>query len=254
MKEIAKAWERELDELHERLAGLFRRAEPRQRSRAYLKGLLGTVERKNGWQLAEWIGEATPDGVQHLLERAAWDADAARDILREYVVEQLGEREAVLIVDETGFLKKGEHSAGVQRQYSGTAGRIENSQIGVFLCYAGNGASAFIDRELYMPQSWIDDRPRCEVAGVPDTMGVATKPQLARQMLERALDAGVPCGWVTGDEVYGGDRPLRLWLESRAQPFVLAVKKNEPLWWQGPTTMHADKIAQALSPQAWRRL
>ncbi|MBC8642790.1 IS701 family transposase [Caballeronia sp. EK] len=254
MKEIAKAWERELDELHERLAGLFRRAEPRQRSRAYLKGLLGTVERKNGWQLAEWIGEATPDGVQHLLERAQWDADAARDVLREYVVEQLGEREAVLIVDETGFLKKGEHSAGVQRQYSGTAGRIENSQVGVFLCYAGNGASAFIDRELYMPQSWIDARPRCEVAGVPDTMGFATKPQLARQVLERALEAGVPCGWVTDDEVYGGDRPLRLWLESRAQPFVLAVKKNEPLWWQGPTTMRADKIAQALPPQAWRRL
>jgi SRSO17 transposase len=216
--------------------------------------LLGTVERKNGWQLAEWIGEATPDGVQHLLERAQWDPDAARDVLREYVVEQLGEREAVLIVDETGFLKKGEHSAGVQRQYSGTAGRIENSQIGVFLCYAGNGASAFIDRELYMPQSWIDDRPRCKVAGIPDAVGFATKPQLARQMLERALDAGVPCGWVTGDEVYGGDRPLRLWLESRAQPFVLAVKKNEPLWWQGPTTMRADKIAHALPPQAWRRL
>jgi len=254
MKEIAKAWERELDELHERLAGLFRRAEPRQRSLAYLKGLLGTVERKNGWQLAEWIGEATPDGVQHLLERAQWDPDAARDVLREYVVEQLGEREAVLIVDETGFLKKGEHSAGVQRQYSGTAGRIENSQIGVFLCYAGNGASAFIDRELYMPQSWIDDRPRCKVAGIPDAVGFATKPQLARQMLERALDAGVPCCWVTGDEVYGGDRPLRLWLESRAQPFVLAVKKNEPLWWQGPTTMRADKIAHALPPQAWRRL
>ena len=216
--------------------------------------MLGTVERKNGWQLAEWIGEATPDGVQHLLERAQWDPDAARDVLREYVVEQLGEREAVLIVDETGFIKKGEHSAGVQRQYSGTAGRIENSQIGVFLCYAGNGASAFIDRELYMPQSWIDDRPRCKVAGIPDAVGFATKPQLARQMLERALDAGVPCGWVTGDEVYGGDRPLRLWLESRAQPFVLAVKKNEPLWCQGPTTMRADKIAHALPPQAWRRL
>ena len=152
MEEIAKAWEHELDKLHESLAGLFRRAEPRQRSLAYLKGLLGTVDRKNGWQLAEWIGEATPDGVQHLLERAQWDPDAARDILRDYVVEQLGERNAVLIVDETGFLKKGEHSAGVQRQYSGTAGRIENSQIGVFLCYAGNGGSAFIDRELYMPE------------------------------------------------------------------------------------------------------
>jgi SRSO17 transposase len=152
MEEIAKAWEHELDKLHESLAGLFRRAEPRQRSLAYLKGLLGTVDRKNGWQLAEWIGEATPDGVQHLLERAQWDPDAARDILRDYVVEQLGERNAVLIVDETGFLRKGEHSAGVQRQYRGTAGRIENSQIGVFLYYAGNGGSAFIDRELYMPE------------------------------------------------------------------------------------------------------
>ncbi|WP_255504330.1 IS701 family transposase [Caballeronia sp. EK] len=151
------------------------------------------------------------------------------------------------------FHKKGEHSASVQRQYSCTAGRIENSQIGVFLCYAGNGASAFIDRELYVP---IMDRrsSSLQVAGIPDTMGFATKPQPARQMLERALDAGVPCGWVTGDQVYGGDRPLRLWLESRAQPLVLVVKKNEPLWWQGPTTMRADKIAQALPPQAWRRL
>jgi SRSO17 transposase len=251
MKDIAEAWDRESGGLHERLAGLFRRAEPRQRSLAYLKGLLGIAERKNGWQLAEWIGEATPDGVQHLLERAQWDPDAARNILRDYVVEQLGERDAVLIVDETG---KGEHSAGVQRQYSGTAGRIENSQIGVFLCYAGNGGSAFIDRELYMPQSWIDDRPRCRTAGIPDSVEFATKPQLARRMLQRALDSGVPCGWVTGDEVYGGDRPLRLWLESRAQPFVLAVKKSEPLWWQGPTYVRPDKIAQALPPRAWRRL
>ncbi|WP_407947762.1 IS701 family transposase [Paraburkholderia solitsugae] len=158
--------------------------EPRQRSLAYLKGLLGTVERKNGWQLAEWIGEATPDGVQHLLERAQWDADAARDVLRSYVVEQLGERDAVLIVDETGFVKKGQHSAGVQRQYSGTAGRIENSQSGVFLCYAGGGGSAFIDRELYVPKAWTDDRARCEAAGIPGVGGVcnevATRAQHAR--------------------------------------------------------------------------
>jgi SRSO17 transposase len=141
--------------------------------------------------------------VQHLIEPAQWDSDAARNILRDYVVKQLGERDAVLIVDETGFLKKGEYSAGVQRRYSGTAGRIENSQIGVFLCYAGDGDSAFIDRELYVPQGWIDDRDRCQAAGVPDNVKLATKPQLARWMLERALDAGVPCGWVTGDEVYG---------------------------------------------------
>ena len=130
------------------------------------------------------IGEATPDGVQHLLERAQWDADAARDVLREYVVEQLGERDAVLIVDETGFVKKGQHSAGVQRPYSGTAGRIENSQIGVFLCCAGRGGSAFIDRELYVPKAWTDDRVRCEAAGIPESVEFATKPQLARSMLD----------------------------------------------------------------------
>jgi SRSO17 transposase len=254
MKILVKEWQRELEALHERLAGQFSRSESRQRSLSYLKGLLGTVERKNGWQLAEWIGDSSPDGVQYLLERARWDANTARDVLRQYVVEQLGTGDAVLVVDETGFVKKGEHSAGVQRQYSGTAGRIENSQIGVFLCYAGHGGSAFIDRELYLPQSWIDDPPRSKAAGIPDTIKFSTKPQLARHMLERALDAGVPCAWVTGDEVYGGDRHLRLWLESREQSFVLAVAKNEPLWWQEPTYVRADKIAESLPTTAWRRL
>ncbi|KVZ10406.1 IS701 family transposase [Burkholderia ubonensis] len=254
MKSLAKEWARELEALHARLANQFSRSESRERSLSYLKGLLGTAERKNGWQLAEWIGDSTPDGVQYLLERARWDADAARDVLRHYVVEQLGAHDAVLVVDETGFIKKGEHSAGVQRQYSGTAGRIENSQIGVFLCYAGHEGSAFIDRELYLPQSWTGDPQRCKAAGIPDTTKFATKSQLAKQMLERALDAGVPCGWVTGDEVYGGDRHLRLWLESREQPFVLAVAKNEPLWWQGPTYVRADRIAESLPARAWRRL
>lgn len=175
-------------------------------------------------------------------------------MLRHYVVEQLGAHDAVLVVDETGFIKKGENSAGVQRQYSGTAGRIENSQIGVFLCYAGHEGSAFIDRELYLPQSWTGDPQCCKAAGIPDTTKVATNPQLAKEMLERALDAGVPCGWVTGDEIYGGDRHLRLWLESREQPFVLAVAKNEPLWWQGPTYVRADRIAESLPARAWRRL
>ena len=160
-----KTWERELEALHARIGSLFQRSEPRERSLAYLKGLLGSVERKNGWQLAESMGEATPDGVQHLLERALWDADAARDVLRGYVVEQLGDREGVLIVDETGFVKKGVHSAGVQRQYSGTAGRIENSQIGVFLCYAGAGGSAFLDRELYLPRQWSSPPSRRSRAG-----------------------------------------------------------------------------------------
>lgn len=247
-------WARELEVVHERLGKLFKRSEPRQRSLAYLKGLLSAVERKNGWQLAEWMGETTPDGVQHLLERAQWDADAARDILRDYVVEQVGDRDGVMIVDETGFIKKGIHSAGVQRQYSGTAGRIENSQIGVFLCYAGAGGSAFIDRELYIPRQWMNDRSRCEAAGMAQEVEFATKPQLARKMIERALDAGVPCGWIAGDEVYGGDRRLRVWLESREQAFVLAVARNEPLWWQGPQYVEAEEIAQTVPARAWRRL
>ncbi|WP_409348868.1 IS701 family transposase [Ralstonia syzygii] len=232
---------------------LFKRPEPRQRALAYLRGLLSPVERKNGWQLAEWIGEASPDGVQHLLERAQWDAEEARDVLREYVVEKLGADDGVLIVDETGFIKKGQHSVGVQRQYSGTAGRIENSQIGVFLCYAGRGASAFVDRELYLPKVWCEDPERCVAAGVPEAVEFATKPELARRMLERALDGGVPCAWVAGDEVYGGDRRLRVWLESRGQAFVMAVAKDEPLWWQGRQYKRADEIAQGLPTQSWRK-
>ncbi|SIT64963.1 MULTISPECIES: IS701 family transposase [Burkholderiaceae] len=254
MKTRAKAWERELVALHARIACQFSRSESRQRSLAYLKALLGGVERKNGWQLAEWMGESTADNVQYLLDRARWDVHAVRDVLRQYVVEQLGATDAVLIVDETGFVKKGEHSVGVQRQYSGTAGRIENSQVGVFLCYAGEKGSAFIDRELYLPKAWTEEPARCAAAGVPETVKFATKPQLARQMLERALEAGVPCGWVTGDEVYGGDRRLRLWLESRKQPFVMAVAKNEPLWWQGPTYVRAQRIAQSVPARAWQRL
>ena len=158
-------WLQELLSVHSRLAPLFKRPEPRARVLGYLQGLLSNVERKNSWQLAEFIGDTTPDGVQHLLERAHWDADLARDILRDYVTEHLGDAEAVLIVDETGFIKKGRHSAGVKRQYSGTAGRIENSQVGVFLHYAGCGGGAFIDRQLYLPREWIEDRARCQAAG-----------------------------------------------------------------------------------------
>lgn len=247
-------WQQELLSVHSRLAPLFKRPEPRARVLGYLQGLLSNVERKNSWQLAEFIGDTTPDGVQHLLERAHWDADLARDILRDYVTEHLGDAEAVLIVDETGFIKKGRHSAGVKRQYSGTAGRIENSQVGVFLHYAGCGGGAFIDRQLYLPREWIEDRARCQAAGIPSSVEFQTKPQLAQRMIERALDAGVPCGWVTGDAVYGGDRRLRAWLESREQSFVLAVACNEPLWWQGPNYSSAQTIAQAQPASAWQRL
>jgi SRSO17 transposase len=191
------AWAAELDDIHGRIGRHVRRPEPRRRVQAYLRGLLGSVERKNSWQVAEHAGERTPDGIQRLLATARWDADAVRDDLRAYVVEHLGDPAAVLVVDETGFLKKGTKSVGVQRQYSGTAGRIENCQIGVFLAYATAGGHAFIDRELYLPKEWAEDTPRRWEAGVPDHVAFATKPQLARRMLERALDAGVPFGWVT---------------------------------------------------------
>ena len=182
------------------------------------EGLLSPVERKNGWQLAEPAGDATPYGVQRLLSGYIWDADLVRDDLKQYVVEHLGDGDAVLVVDETGFLKKGDKSVGVQRQYSGTVGRIENSQIGVFLAYASANDRTLLDRELYLPQVWADDWERRQEAGVPESVGFQTEGQLARQMLQRALQSGVPFAWFTGDEVYGSDRKLRLWLEREACP------------------------------------
>jgi hypothetical protein len=252
-----REWAAGLDALHARIAPRFVRPEPRRRVLAYLRGLLSPVERKNGWQLAEAAGEATPDGMQRLLATADWDAEAVRDDLRGYVVEHLGDAEAVLVVDETGFLKKGTKSAGVQRQYSGTAGRIENCQIGVFLAYASATGRAFLDRELYLPRGWADDAARREEAGIPREVAFRTKPQLAKAMLERALDAGVPAAWVTGDEIYGGDRRLRLWLEGRDVPHVLAVKRTEPLLAataRGPAQVAAADLVAALPPDAWATL
>ena len=190
--EEVQAWAAGLDGLHARIAGRFARAEPRRRVLAYLRGLLGSVGRKNSWQLAEHAGEATPDGMQRLLATADWDPDLVRDDLRAYVVEHLGDPGAVLVVDETGFLKKGRTSVGVQRQYSGTAGKVDNCQLGVFLAYASPRGRAFIDRELYLPKAWTNDRARCRAARVPEQVGFRTKPQLAQLLLERALDAGVP--------------------------------------------------------------
>jgi SRSO17 transposase len=183
-----------------RVAGRFARVEPRRRVRAFVAGLLSELPRKNCWTIAEHAGDATPDGMQHLLGRAVWDADAVRDDVRDYVVEHLGDLAAVLVVDETGDLKKGAATVGVQRQYTGTAGRIENSQVSVHLVYATTDAHAMIDRELYLPQSWISDPARCTAAGVPEDRKFATKPALARAMVNRALDAGAPAAWVAGDE------------------------------------------------------
>ena len=181
-------WAAGLAEVHARIAGRFARAEPRVRALAYLRGLLGQSERKNGWTLAEAAGEISPDGMQRLLRTADWDVDAVRDELRNYVVERLGPG-GVLIVDETGFIKKGSRSAGVGRQYTGTTGKIDNCQIGVFLAYAAPTGRALIDRELYLPETWTSDRERCRAVGIPDEMGFQTKPRLAMAMLGRALDA-----------------------------------------------------------------
>src|SRR6266487_3485693 len=183
-------------QIERRIGSVFARSDARTRAMAYLAGLLSPAERKNSWQLAEISGDPNPYGFQHLLGRADWDPDILRDRLRTYVTDYLADPDAVGVIDETGFLKKGSHSAGVARQYSGTAGRIENCQIGVFLAYASLHGHTLIDRELYLPKEWIDDRERCRRAGIPDERVFATKPVLARQMLARAFEAGVMLAWL----------------------------------------------------------
>jgi SRSO17 transposase len=244
----------ELDRVHARIAGRFTRSEPRARAREYVSGLVAGLERKNGWTLAEQAGEVSPDGMQRLLRRADWDVDGVRDDVRDYVVEHLGDRSGVLIVDDTGFLKKGVRSAGVQRQYSGTAGRIENCQIGTFLAYASARGHALIDRELYLPEPWIADRDRCRAAGIPDGVEFATKPRQAVAMLARAFDAGVPFGWVTADEAYGQVKYLRAWLEHHDAAYVVSTKVNDTLITTDGREVRADALIAALPTRAWRRL
>jgi SRSO17 transposase len=217
-------------QVERRIGSVFARSDARERAMSYLAGLLSPAERKNSWQLAEISGAPNPYGFQHLLGRADWNPDALRDRLRTYVTDYLADPDAVGVIDESGFLKKGRLSAGVARQYSGTAGKIENCQIGVFLAYASAHGHTLIDRELYVPKEWTDDRERCRRAGIPDEREFATKPTLARQMLERAFEAGMTLAWLTGDSVYGDDRALRLWLEERKQAYVLAVSGKECVW------------------------
>ena len=252
--EAIQGWATGLDRLHARIAPRFRRPEVRQRARRYLGGLLGSVERKNGWQLAEQLGEQHPRGVQRLLDAAQWDAEAVRDDLRAYVVEHLGDERGVLVVDETGFLKKGTKSVGVARQYSGTAGRTENCQVGVFLGYASPKGRAFLDRALYLPRKgWAEDAARRAEAGVPQAVPFATKAALARAMLQRAFAAGVPAAWVTGDTVYGVDRGLRPWLEAERHAYVLAVPKTHRVWF-GEQQRTARAVFADLPAGAWRQL
>jgi SRSO17 transposase len=234
-----------------RVAGRFARVDLRWRARAFVRGLLADLPRKNCWTLAEHAGDPTPDGMQHLLARAVWDHGQVRDDIRGYVVDHLGDPEATLVIDETGDLKKGTHTVGVQRQYTGTAGRVENAQVAVYLVYAADAGHAVIDRELYLPKRWTDDPARCRAAGVPEGMGFATKPELAARMLARALDAGVPAGWVAGDEVYGANPTLRAELETRQIGYVLAVACDHPVRFGG-TTHRADALLRRVPARAWQ--
>jgi len=248
-----RAWAGELERVGGRIGPRFARSEPRRRAPGYVRGLLGDAERKNGWQLAEHLGEATPDGVRHLLARAEWDADAVRDDLTAYVAENFGHADGVLVVDETGFVKKGAKSVGVARQYSGTAGRIENCQVGVFLGYATRRGRALLDRELYLPKEWAEDAGRREEAGVPERVRFATKIALARRMVERALDAGVRAAWLTADAVYGSDYGFRSSLEGRGLGYVVGVRADFAAW-RGPRQVRAKALLAELPAGAWRRL
>jgi SRSO17 transposase len=222
----AGGWLEEFDCAFARIAGRFRRVEPRRQARAFLLGLLSDVDSRSCWQLAEQAGDASPHAMQRLLGEAVWDADAACADVRRYVVDELGDPGAVLILDDTGDLKKGVHSVGVQRHYTGTAGRIENAQVAVFLAYASRHGYTLIDREIYLPRSWTDDPARCAAAGVPAQVRFATKIMLGRRMLARAVDAGIPAAWCTADEFYGGDRGLRQDLQPRGLDYVLAVARS----------------------------
>ena len=228
-------WQEEFEALMSRIKPRFAHVQSRKWAVAYVQGLLSNVPRKNGRQLAEAIGASSPYGLQQFMYRAKWQPDEIRDDLQSYVVEQLGDRQAVYVIDETGFVKKGEQSVGVQVQYCGTVGRTTNCQVGVFLAYASPQGTTFLDRALYLPASWTGDRSRCQKAGVPDEVEFATKPELARQMLQRAVEAGIPATWVTGDSVYGGQCGLCNWLEAQPLAYVLALSPKDTVinlqWW-----------------------
>jgi SRSO17 transposase len=247
-------WLGVLDELLTRIGGRVRRVEPRRRARAFVLGLLAELPRKNCWTVAEHAGDPSPDGMQHLLARARWDADGVRDDMRAYVIEQLGDPGAVLVIDETGDVKKGTATPGVQRQYTGTAGRIENAQVAVYLGYAAPRGHTLIDRELYLPRSWAGNEERCAAAGIPGDVKFATKPELARRMIERSVTAAVLFAWVAGDEVYGDNGPLRTWLEAERIAYVLAVACDHRVPAGAGHALRADQLAARLPRRAWQPL
>jgi SRSO17 transposase len=248
-------WEQELSELKARLAPAFGRAETRASANAFIDGLLSGATRKTGWQLAEQAGLTRPYRMQSLIGRGSWNVDVLRDKVRDEVISSLGDPNGVLVVDETGFLKKGTHSVGVARQYSGTAGRIENCQVGVFLAYASPLGQALIDRRLYLPEAWAADSVRRRETHVPENVAFATKLKIAGELMSAALDAGVPCAWVLADALYGSDSKLRRLLEDRRQPYVLAVRSNLHLRFvTGKGFIQTDPatLADELATDAWK--
>ncbi len=252
-------WAQKLVRLHARIARRFARAEPRRRALAYLQGILSETERKNGWQLAEHAREGRPDGMQRLLASAVWDTDGVRDDLRAYALEHLGTESAILVIDESGFPKRGSKSAGVGLQYCGTTGQVENCQVGVFLSYVTAKGHTLIDRELYLPLDWIEDPERCRAASIPETVRFQTKPEQAVRMIERIGRAQIPISWVVADTVYGGNLDLRTWLEEQGYAYVLAVACDEPVGIVTPDGQRRrvevrDVEALLLQEHDWQRL
>jgi SRSO17 transposase len=246
----AEEYEQEYNELMERLKGVFASVSGFETAQSYARGLLGSAERKNGWQMAEYLGKTTPYSLQQFLYRGRYDADELQGIQREYASEKPGEKDGVLVVDETGFLKQGKKSCGVKRQYSGTAGRIENCQIGVFLTYASTKGHCPIDRRLYMPEEWINDEQRRKAAGIPGAVEFQTKPQMALEMIQEATAASVPYTWVTGDCVYGDYRDIRAWLEENNKCYVMSVSGKEYVW-QGLKQFSIKKLLASLPSDGW---
>ncbi len=228
------SWTEDFEIFHARFANVFARSEPREQVAKYMRGLMSQMDRKNGWQLAEAIGDATPDSTQRLLYQANWEADAARDELQQFIIETFGHSDGIGVVDETGFLKQGTHSVGVARQYSGTAGKVANCQVGTFLSYATPTAKVFLDRRLYLPEQWCDDTSRRATAKIPKSVTFQTKPEQAAEMLQHAWEGGIPMRWVAGDEVYGNATHLRDTIDASGRWYVMAVSSHTPVWEQRP--------------------
>jgi len=252
--EQVEGWDEAFQEFFLEFSHHFGRVETRWQARKYLRALMAPIERRNGWTLAEHAGDATPDSMQALLCSPCFDRDAVRDAVRARITAEIGDPGAVLVADETGFIKKGKRSAGVQRQYTGTTGKVDNCQIGVFLGYHTRTGRALIDRELYLPASWTGDRDRCRRANIGDDVAFATKPQQARVMLERAVDAGVPFAWFTADEAYGQNRGLRDWCEEQDIHYVMATRKDHEVPSGLHSTTRVDTLISKIRAGAWRRI